>query len=87
MLLCRYKVIASAVGQAVWAVTPSDPDPPTDDVDYLLDFEIMDYVGDTQPDAMDNIINWVEALVSIIKRLTTSLHVSLQVGCSAVAFG
>ncbi len=92
MLLRRYKVIASAVGQAVWVVTPlvvRDPKPPTDDVDYLLDFEEIDYAGEARPEAMDGIITWVENLVSIIRRLTAGVHVSLpvglHVGCSVIA--
>lgn len=78
MLLRRYQVVASAVGQALWAVTPTaqrSPHPPAEDVDYLLDFEQIDIVGDNHPEALDGIIAWLEKMVSTIRRLTVSSHV------------
>ena len=73
--------MASAVGQAIWAVTPVSqraPHPPAEDVDYLLDFAHIDLVGGAYPEAMDAIIAWLEKLVSTMRRLTATLHVSLQ---------
>ncbi|KAL3145124.1 hypothetical protein ABBQ38_001729 [Trebouxia sp. C0009 RCD-2024] len=75
---CMYQVVASAVGQALWAVTPTaqrSPHPPAEDVDYLLDFEQIDIVGDNHPEALDGIIAWLEKMVSTIRRLTVSSHV------------
>ena len=63
----------------MWALTPRAtraPHPPTEDTDHLLDFEDIDYLGQTQPEAMDRVIAWLEKLVSIIWRLTSDMHVS-----------